>query len=361
MIYDSQIWLQDINTGMKTVPELNQLENKNIMITGAAGLICSAIVDILISYNESHANKINILLAGRWLEEMEARFGSYLLKNYMKFVRYDASRTDNHIEEQADYIIHGASNAFPAMVMKQPVETMTANFSGMMELLEYAKQNGTKRILYISSSEVYGNKQNNEAFSEDQYGFIDLLNPRNSYSIGKRAAETLCASYAAEYGVESVIVRPGHIYGPTASPYDNRVSSAFAYSAARGQNIVMKSDGSQLRSYCYCVDCATAILKVLLCGENLNAYNISNPNSIITIKQMAQVLAKAGNVQLILEGASESEKKSFNPMNNSSLKSEKLESIGWQGIFNDTIGLTHTVKILAEVQNNNPSITTQNP
>ena len=349
MLYDSPLWISDVMAEMKTLPELCQLENKSVLITGASGLICSAVVDLLIAYNEEHKGNIRIYLAGRSRKRMDARFGVYMDREYMTFVQYDASRAGNQFEFEVDYIIHGASNAFPTLIMKQPVETMEENILGLMELLRYAAQVGAKRVLYISSSEVYGQNKTLEPFSETEYGFIDLLNPRNSYSVGKRAAETLCASYAAEYGVESVTVRPGHIYGPTASLKDNRVSSSFAYAAAKGKNLVMKSDGAQLRSYCYCVDCASAILKVLLCGENLNAYNISNSDSIISIRQMAELLAKAGGVQLIVNAPTESEKKAFNPMSNSSLKSEKLEALGWHGLFDAETGLTHTVEILAKV------------
>ena len=116
------------------------------------------------------------------------------------------------------------------MIVKEPVETMLSNFLGMKSLLDFAKEYGSKRILYISSSEIYGKKDGDQPYHEGEYGYIDMLNPRNSYSIGKRAAETLCASYADEYGVESVIVRPGHIYGPTASPYDNRCLLYTSYS-----------------------------------------------------------------------------------------------------------------------------------
>ena len=151
-------------------------------------------------------------------------------------------------------------------------------------------------------------------------------------------------NYAAEYGVDSVIVRPGHIYGPTASITDSRVSSAFAYNAAKGQNIIMKSDGLQLRSWCYCLDCASGILKVLLKGESSNAYNI--PGEILTIRDMAERLAEFGGVELIREGASESEAKAFNPMNNSSVDGSKLESLGWHNIFDADTGLKHTVEIL---------------
>ena len=349
MLYDNELWMKDLDRVSALLPELREMENRSVLITGAAGLICSAVVDILFRYNDTHEGKIQILAAGRWIEEMTARFKDMVNREDFTFVTYDAAKTDIKLDVNADYIIHGASNAFPGMIVKEPVETMLSNFLGMKLLLDHARERGTRRILYISSSEVYGEKADNEPYREGQYGYIDLLNPRNSYSVGKRAAETLCASYAAEYGVSSVIVRPGHIYGPTASPQDNRVSSAWAYQAARGEDIVMKSDGSQLRSYCYCLDCASAMLKVLLSGEQGHAYNISNPASVITIRQLAEKLAKSGNVLLRTELPTEAEKKGFNPMSNSSLESGSLEALGWKGLFDADEGLGHTVEILKSI------------
>ncbi len=175
------------------------------------------------------------------------------------------------------------------------------------------------------------------------------MNPRSSYSIGKCAAETMCAAYHAEFGVESVIVRPGHVYGPTSSESDTRVSSAWAYAAARGEDLVMKSDGSQIRSYCYCLDCASAMLKVMLKGENVHAYNISNPDSIVDIRGMAEILAKTAGVELKMELPTEAEKKGFNPMSNSSLDSSDLLALGWKGLFDAERGFAHTVAILKEI------------
>ncbi len=232
--------------------------------------------------------------------------------------------------------------------MKEPVETMLSNFLGMKYLLDYAKEKGTKRVLYVSTSEVYGRKEHSMPSKTDEYGWIDLLNPRSSYSIGKCAAETMCASYYDEYGVESVIIRPGHIYGPTALESDNRVSSAWAYAVARGEDITMKSDGSQIRSYCYCLDSASAILKVLLKGEPIHAYNISNPDSILSIREIAEILARSAGVELKVELPTETEKKGFNPMSNSSLDSTELLNLGWTGLFNAERGFSHTVEILKD-------------
>lgn len=249
MIYNNSLWISDIDKVSTILPELDTMAGKSILITGAAGLIYSSVVDILFRYNDMHTTLIQIYAAGCWIEEMEVRFHEQIHRSDFHFVVYDASKTDNALSCSADYIIHGASNASPDMIVKEPVETMMSNFLGMKYLLDYAKEHDTKRLLYISSSEVYGQKDGCEPYKEGQYGYIDLLNARNSYSIGKCAAETLCASYAAEYGVESVIVRPDHIYGPTASPHDVRVGMAWAFAAAKGKNLIMKSDGSQIRSY----------------------------------------------------------------------------------------------------------------
>lgn len=348
-IYESKIWLADLDKVLAGLPELEEMAGKSVLVTGCTGLICSAVVDVLIRWNKTHVDKIKILAAARSEKKVIKRYAPYVAEDWFAFVPYDASATDNHFTEHSDYIIHGASNATPGKIMKEPVETMLDNVLGVKYLLDYAKVSNAKRVLFISSSEVYGKKENVDSYHPGEYGYIDLLNSRNSYSVGKRAAETLCVSYADEYGVEAVIARPGHIYGPTASPSDNRVSSAWAYDVAKGKDIVMKSDGAQIRSYCYCLDCASAILKVLLKGQNCQAYNISYPDSVINIRQMAELLAKSSGVKLKMELPTEEEKKGFNPMNNSSLDSTELLALGWKGLFDAELGFKHTVSILKEM------------
>ena len=189
---------------------------------------------------------------------------------------------------------------------------------------------------------------NFKPFTENDYGYIDRLDARSCYPVGKRAAETLCVSYYAEYGVDSVIVRPCHIYGPQIGNARSRIASAFACNAAKGENLIMKSDGLQLRSWCYCLDCASAILKVLLRGESANAYNI--PGEIMTIREMSEKLADLGGVRLIRGGASENERKFFSPMNkHSAVNGAKLNLLGWRNIFDADTGLKHTVEILRHV------------
>ena len=346
-IYGSSLWLHDLDRITEYLPELSELDGKSVLITGANGLICSAVADVLLRYNETHSGNIRIIAAGRNPQRVRTRFGEYCDKDYFTFMQYDALSPELP-EFIADYIIHGAGNAHPAAMAGQPVDTMLGNIVGTNTLLDYVIHGvvSVKRLLYISSSEVYGRRTdgNSQPFTEDDYGSVDILNSRSCYPMGKRSAETLCVSYAEQYDVDDVIVRPGHIYGPTASVNDSRVSSAFAYNAARGENIVIKSAGLQVRSWCYCLDCASAVLKVLLRGKAVNAYNI--PGEILTIREMSEKLAEFGGVELVCEKASESERKAFNPMDNSSLDGSKLEALGWRNIFDADTGLKHTVEIL---------------
>ena len=112
-INNSKLWRENLDTVIQALPELYELEGKAVLITGATGLICSAIVDLFIRYNETHEGKITILAAGRSEAKMKDRFVTYYTEPFFTFIPYDASSFKFAIEQKADYIIHGASNASP--------------------------------------------------------------------------------------------------------------------------------------------------------------------------------------------------------------------------------------------------------
>lgn len=341
----TQIYLRDLTKIQDIIPDLDKLRDSSILITGAGGMICSAIIDFLLVLNETLKLNIQIYAAARSEQKVKARFGEYVQCKEFHFIQYDATKP-LEIKEKIDYLIHGASNANPATYVKEPVETILANIVGINNILEYAAKNDSKRVLYISSSEVYGKKDETKPYSEEDYKFVDILNVRAAYPSAKRAAETMCVAFEKEYGVESVIVRPGHIYGPTMTEKDNRASSQFARDVIEGRNIVMKSKGTQVRSYCYVLDCVSAIFTVLINGESGNAYNISNSKSIATIREIAECFAATMGRDVLIELPTEKEKQGYNLMDNSSLTSDKLESLGWQGIFDLKTGVSHTVASL---------------
>ncbi|MBQ8680490.1 MAG: NAD-dependent epimerase/dehydratase family protein [Treponema sp.] len=345
LLTKSELYIKDINNIIKSFDFMN-LKNKKIFITGCNGLICSAIVDLLWMLNKSENLNISLFLASRNVEKTKKRF-HFTSENNVILVPYDATVPfiNNY---NCDYYILGASNASPELFIKEPVQTMNSNLFGLQEILKSCIKTNAK-ILYISSSEVYGRITKKTPLKEKDYGFMDILNPRSSYGMSKRAAETLCTSYTTQYGLNIVIARPGHIYGPTASKNDKRVSSSFMFDAAEGKNLILKSKGEQIRSYTYCLDCASALLFILIYGKTGEAYNVSNPHSICTIADMASYYAKYAGTQLYFELPKENEVLTFNPMKNSSLNSIKLEALGWKALLSKEEGFEHSIYITKDI------------
>ena len=338
-------YLQDLRDIQKSIPCLEKLRNKRIMVTGGGGLIGSALVDFLLSLNDNEQYGIEVYVAARNKQKIEKRFSASVRRKDFIYVPYEAAEPVS-LKHGVDYIVHAASPANPAAYSRQPVETMAANFQGMYHILNYARDFQVTRVVYVSSSEVYGKKNDGKPYHEDEYGFLDILNPRACYPSSKRAAETLCASFLQEYNVDSVIVRPGHVYGGTALPEDNRAATQFMYDVINDRDIVMKSPGLQLRSYCYVCDAVSSVFVVMLNGEKGRSYNISNPDSICTIRELAECIARTGGKTVEFAVPSEAETRSYNLMDNSSLDSTLIESLGWKGMFDLSTGVAHSLEAL---------------
>ena len=321
-----------------------KLDNKKILITGANGLICSYLIDLLMYRNIKFNSNMKIYALGRNEERLKARFKSFFDREDFVFIKQDISKKLN-IEDKVDYIIHGASNAVPAEFLKDPVGTMTSNIFGVYNLLEYSRENEVEKLLYISSSEVYGDDLSKDCFNEEDSGYVNPLDVRACYPSSKRAAETLCATYLKQYNVDFCVARPGHIYGPTYTEKDNRALCQFINNVLDDNDIVMKSEGSQVRSYCYLSDCVMGLLYMLLVGKSGEAYNISNKNSNVSIREMAETIADLSNKKVIFELPNNNEKSVFTKINKSILDSAKLESLGWEAKVLPSDGVSKILKI----------------
>lgn len=350
MRYTEEYW-NEIERILDSISNIEKIYGRRVLITGATGMICSSVVEVLLHLNRSRGADIEIFLAGRSKARVNQRFEDFAEGKDYCFVSYDAEEFQE-LDIKVDYVIHGASNANPAAYSLFPVETIYGNVVGMKSIMESAVHNGWGRILYISSSEVYGKKASSAPYMESDFGYVNILNARACYPNAKRLCETICASYAQEYGIDFVVVRPGHIYGHTITRADNRASAQFTWKALIGENIVMKSPGTQHRSYCYTLDCASAIITVLLNGGSGEAYNISNVKSISTIREIAEMIAKISGVEVKFELPTDSESKSYNLMENSSLDSSKLEALGWNGIYNLHDGVAKTIELMKKNMHN---------
>lgn len=324
---------------------------KTVIITGATGMIGSCLVDALAIWNRTHAEPCNIVAVSRRREGAIHRFAYCWDAPWFSYIQQDVCAPVENWPEKVDYVIHAASNADPVSFAKSPVDTLMANVLGTDLLLKAGLQRGMKRFLYISSGEMYGQPDVQQSdFAETYCGPVDHSAPRACYPAGKRAAEVLCQAYISQYGVDAVIVRPCHTFGPTMTATDSRAVSEFLRNAAAGKNIGMKSAGLVERSHCYVVDAVKAILCVLLKGECGGAYNIADPACQMTIRDFAMLAAKAGNSQVVFENPNDLEISGYSKVSRSVLSSAKLQELGWCGQKTADDAVAQTVLILREIR-----------
>lgn len=348
-------YIDDIHSAAIEALPWEKLQECNVLITGATGLIGGCLVEVLMSRGD-----VNVYAAGRNEERAYRRFAEYKDNPRFHFFKYDVSRslsegTSGPSSEgnpiPFHYIIHAASDASPAAFASTPVDVIKSNIYGTANLIEYGMVNGMRRFLYVSTGEVYGEGGATEetpdgpAFKETDSGYVNPVLPRSCYPSSKRAAETLCAAYKEQYDADVVIARPCHTYGPHFTPSDNRVYAQFIRNVLRGEDIVMKSDGSQFRSWCYVVDCVRALLYILLKGEAGEAYNIADKNSNVTIRQLAEMIAGAAGRKVVLQIPKDSESKGYNRVTRSLFFTRKLEALGWSISGNMSDKLARTVEI----------------
>lgn len=317
-------YADDVKRAAESLLPWEKLSGKNILITGATGMIGSTLIDVLMSHAPSD---FHVYASGRNESKVAAVFSKYAGNPHFHFVRYDV-REPLESDVCFHYMIAGAGVASPQLYSTDPVSVIKSNLWGVDNLLSYGAKNGLEKFLYISSGEIYG-EGDGRVFSEDYSGYVNCATLRACYPSAKRATESLCIAYGHQFSIDVSIARPCHVYGPHFTDSDKRVYAQFIRNVLRKEDIVMKSTGSQYRSWCYAVDCATALLFILLKGENGEAYNIADESSNITIKELAEMVAKIGNRKVVIDLPDEAEKQGFNIVTKSLYSTEKLRSLGW--------------------------------
>ncbi len=308
------------------------LDNTTVLVTGANGMLPSYAVHTLLGLNDSRGAGIRVV--GLVRNEQKARriLGPILDRPDFRLLATDVTRLTS-FDGPLDLVIHGASAARPALHAADPVSTIRANIVGSFNLLDLCVAKGTRRFVLMSSSEIYGTQPASvRLIPEDSYGGFDILNPRASYSEGKRAAETIASVYAAQYGVDARIVRFGHIYGPGLALDDGRVQADFAANVVRGEDIVLMSDGRAMRTYTYVADAVAGLFHALLLGTE-RAYNVADASGMISIRDLAQRFVDARpdkHLHRVFTHPEHAEERSHNTSKFLGLDSAKLEALGWR-------------------------------
>lgn len=337
----------DIENILTSNADISKFRNKRIMITGATGYIGSYLIHTLLIDAERNNAHTVVYAIVRSVERANVMFGKYEESGLIKYICQDVRETIS-FEEDVDYLIHCASNAAPKEYAEDPVGTMTTNFAGTQNLLEYARTHVTKKFLYVSTIEVYGAfKEKKEPIKEDEFGIMDSCNPRSCYPLSKKACETMCISYGKQYGVPVSIGRLSYIYGPGMKENDSKIAAVFPYNVAHNTDIVMKSEGLQKRSYCYVTDAVSGLLTILAEGNTQEAYNVASKLSITTIRNYAErtvALFSDKKLKVKFDLPDDNEKKAFTFIADAVLDTTRLESLGWKPLTCLDEGLTHTVE-----------------
>lgn len=321
-------------------------KDKTVLITGASGMIPSYILYTMLGLNDKYGCKIKVLALVRNEEKARRIFGSLLEREDIQLLVQDVSTPLEYNEGKIDYIFHGGSPARPSEHNAAPTSTIKANLLGTINLLDLAVKHQSEAFVLMSSSEVYGSvSENINSISETDYGYLDCQNPRACYSEGKRAAETICAAYSAQYNITCKTPRFAHIYGPGLGLNDGRVQAEFASKVFRNENIVMNSDGSSKRAYTYVSDAVAGVFYILLKGSDM-AYNIADSENVISIKQLAEAFLKArpeSNLQLIMNIDKEASKL-YNPAKFIGLDNRKVKALGWSPRVSIAEGTSRMIK-----------------
>lgn len=305
------------------------LRDSSVLITGATGAIGSALVRALSSANKEYALGIRILALGRNVEKAKL-----LVELYgAEFIRQDIC--EPFVPGGAvDYIFHCAAVTKSSEMAANPVGVIEIALSGTANILKLAKENQLKSMVYLSSMEVYGiTAPALVPVRENDLGYIDLRSPRSCYPESKRMCEALCNAYFAQYKVPVKTARLAQTFGAGCSKDDSRVFAQFVHSAIAGKNIALHTEGRSRGNYCYLSDAVRGLLLLLLKGENGEAYNISNPDASVTIREMAEIVAEkvcGGRISVVVNVPADIAERGYAPDATGRLSADKIKSLGWQ-------------------------------
>ncbi len=353
MIHNS-LYLEDVRFTAGLALPWDKLEGKEVLITGASGLVGSYLTDVLMYRNLHDDMNCMIYAVGRDGEKAKQRFSAYWDTKWFRFISHDINmplETDG--PERVSYVLHMASNTHPVAYATDPIGTITANIIGTNYLLEFAVEHNAQRFIFASSNEVYGeNRGDAEVFDERYCGYIDCNTLRAGYPESKRCGEALCQAFKEQRGLNIVIPRLTRSYGPTMLMSDTKAISQFIRKGMAGEDIVLKSAGTQYYSYTYVADAVSGLLTVLLSGENGEAYNIADEASDIMLKDLAALIAGLAGTRVVFELPDEVERAGYSTATKARLDGRKLKELGWSARYDIKSGMERNLQILKTERGN---------
>lgn len=349
---DNITYLEDLELVAHGTADWSALDGATIAVSGATGMIGAFLVDVLMGKARAGELDCRVLALGRSESKARARL-PYFGDGRFSFEELDVSVAGAVPNVPADVVIHLASSTHPRQYAANPIGTITSNVLGLTNLMDYLcggdAAPADARFCFASSVEVYGqNRGDVERFDEGYLGYLDCNTMRAGYPEAKRLGEALCQAYAAQRELAVFIPRLPRTYGPTMLPSDSKAVAQFIKNAVAGQDVVLKSKGTQLYSYLYVADTVSGLLHVLTRGERGVAYNLADASSDVTLRDLAGHLASAAGTKVVFELPDERERRGYSTATKALLDPSRVQATGWRARYDMAEGLARTVRVLRE-------------
>lgn len=281
-------------------PELPLLRDARLLVTGGAGFLGFYLVQAAAHLNRHHDARLDITVYDSFARGKPGWLDRLAQEDAVRLVQHDMRQPLPNDHGRFDWIIDAASIASPIVYRRDPIGTMDANVNGLRHLLDAAVAQAregkpVRGMLFFSSSEIYGDPDAKNIPTDETYrGFVSCTGPRACYDEAKRYGETLCVNFARQHGVPVKIARPFNNYGPGLGINDGRVIPDFCRDVLRGRDIVMLSDGSATRTFCYSADAICGYYKVLVRGGAGESYNVGVESPEISMSELASRVGAIG-------------------------------------------------------------------
>lgn len=321
---------RDIEIIMNNSIDWECFRNKTVLVTGATGRLGMYIVEAINKADIDWNLNLTVIAMARNEQKLKEVFGESLkLPNIHTLVQdiTEPIRWDGDVH----YIFHTAGLASPQDFTNAPVDTLWGHVQGTRNVLELAKNKKSEKVLYVSTVEIYGEWKKEEGICESDMGPMHCDNARACYPEAKRLCETMLAAYEAQYQVPYMGVRLCHTFGPGISLDDGRAFSEFIQNVIQGDNIVLQTDGSAVRTYTYVADAIGAILLAFTKGKE-HYYNIANTDNLISIRDLAELIAgldTQGKVK-VLYADNKEQKLKYLPFKLGIMNIDKITALGWK-------------------------------
>lgn len=254
-----------------------------LFITGGTGFIGSWLIQSLQRANDTLGSRIEIVALTRDIEQAKRRLPLMFTRPDTTLIAGDVT-TFTGMVGKLDLCIHAATDVGNLSKAGGPLNVFNSIMNGTLRILDLAHASGASRFMLTSSGAIYGVQPPElERIPESYMGAPDCLQVNAAYGNGKRAAEWLACSHAAQAsqsGFESCIARIFAIVGPGLPLNGPFAAGNFLRDAMTGKSIHIQGDGRPMRSYLYMADLCVWLLRILAVGPGGQAYNVGGEQAV---------------------------------------------------------------------------------